>query len=85
MAYMQTVFLAETVFRWLPSGTHDWNKFILPQELSATLKELGMEVRDVSGMIFQPMARKWVLDSSDVSVNYILCAQKLEHPKSINT
>lgn len=67
---------AERILRWLPVGTHDWSKFLTPQELEAALTEAGLPVVDVTGMRFDPLQRDWRRDPKALSVNYILTAVK---------
>ena len=62
---------AEYIMRWLPRGTHDWKKFVRPSELARTLRRNGVEVKDISGMTFNPLTNVWRI-SDDVSVNYVL-------------
>ncbi len=67
---------AEYVLRWLPVGTHDWNKFLQPSEIVMPLMQYGCKQRDLTGMVYHPFSRSWSLDKDDVSVNYLLCLQK---------
>ncbi len=64
---------AEYVLRWLPVGTHDWNAFLRPSEISLPLQALGYRQKDLSGMVYHPVKRYWSLSKSDLSVNYLLC------------
>lgn len=65
---------AEWVMRWLPRGTHDWARFITPDELAQMMKGAGMKPVDRAGMVFNPLAWRWSLSSRDLSVNYLLAA-----------
>jgi 2-polyprenyl-3-methyl-5-hydroxy-6-metoxy-1,4-benzoquinol methylase len=56
-------------------GTHDWNKFITPEELANMVAKTGMVVEDITGMSYNPLAQNASLDS-DTSVNYFLTASK---------
>jgi 2-polyprenyl-6-hydroxyphenyl methylase/3-demethylubiquinone-9 3-methyltransferase len=67
---------AEYVLRWLPIGTHDWNAFLLPSEISVPLQALGFTQTDLSGMVYRPLSRTWSLSTTDISVNYLLCFTK---------
>jgi 2-polyprenyl-6-hydroxyphenyl methylase/3-demethylubiquinone-9 3-methyltransferase len=67
---------AEYVLRWLPAGTHDWNKFVKPDELERLLEDAGLTVRRVQGVAFDPLRWEWRL-SSDTDVNYMVVAEKL--------
>ena len=74
-SYVKAIIGAEYVLRWLPIGTHDWNKFIKPQELDKKLTNEKFKTLDVKGMSFNPLSRKWKR-SDDISVNYIICSLK---------
>lgn len=62
---------AEWVMRWLPKGTHDWKKFITPDELFALLRGAGLDPVDRKGMVFNPVSWSWSLSARDLSVNYV--------------
>lgn len=62
---------AEYVLRWLPKGTHDWRKFITPDELFKLLTEAGLEPVDKKGFVFNPIAQSWSISDRDLSVNYV--------------
>jgi 2-polyprenyl-6-hydroxyphenyl methylase / 3-demethylubiquinone-9 3-methyltransferase len=66
---------AEYVLRWLPRGTHQWEKFVTPNELEAVLERHGLSVIDETGVIYNLLADRWQL-SSDMDVNYMLTAEK---------
>jgi 2-polyprenyl-6-hydroxyphenyl methylase/3-demethylubiquinone-9 3-methyltransferase len=66
---------AEYVLRWLPRGTHQWDKFVTPNELEAALARQGLAVSDETGVIYNLLADRWQI-SSDMDVNYMLTAQK---------
>lgn len=67
---------AEWVLRWLPRGTHDWRRFITPDELAGLVKGGGMSVIDRKGMVFNPVTFGWRLSDRDLSVNYLLAARR---------
>ncbi|MDM7459846.1 MAG: bifunctional 2-polyprenyl-6-hydroxyphenol methylase/3-demethylubiquinol 3-O-methyltransferase UbiG [Paracoccus sp. (in: a-proteobacteria)] len=67
---------AEWVLRWLPRGTHDWNRFITPDELAGLVKNAGLCVVDRKGMVFNPISFSWRLSDRDISVNYLLTARR---------
>ncbi len=69
---------AEYVLRWLPRGTHDWNKFVRPSEASRHLRANGLTVIDIGGVSLDPLAGAW-RESRDTSVNYMLFATKPTH------
>lgn len=63
---------AEWVMRWLPRGTHDWSRFITPDELAGMARGAGLQVEDRAGMVFNPLRWDWSLSPRDLSVNYLL-------------
>jgi len=64
---------AEYVLRWLPRGTHQWDKFVTPEELESAMEKSGLQVIGERGVIYNPFADRWQL-SSDMDVNYMLVA-----------
>jgi 2-polyprenyl-6-hydroxyphenyl methylase / 3-demethylubiquinone-9 3-methyltransferase len=66
---------AEYVLRWLPRGTHQWEKFVTPDELAAALERHGLAVVDETGVIYDLLADRWRL-SSDMDVNYMVVAER---------
>jgi len=67
---------AEWVMRWLPKGTHDWRKFITPDELAGFIRRAGLAPVDRKGMVFNPISWSWSLSSRDLSVNYVTTSVK---------
>ncbi len=67
---------AEYVMRWLPKGTHEWSKFITPDELFALIEGAGMQPVDRKGFQFNPVTWQWRLSDRDLSVNYVTAALK---------
>jgi 2-polyprenyl-6-hydroxyphenyl methylase/3-demethylubiquinone-9 3-methyltransferase len=65
---------AEYVLRWLPRGTHQWDKFVTPQELEVAFENGGLQVTGERGVIYNPFADRWQL-SSDMDVNYMLVGE----------
>lgn len=70
-SWLMAIVGAEHVMRWLPVGTHDWSKFITPDELYALLRRAGLEPVDRKGMVFNPIRWSWSLSDRDLSVNYV--------------
>ena len=62
---------AEYIMQWLPKGTHEWSKFITPDELCAMLEQAGLDPVDRTGFVFNPVAWSWSLSDLDLSVNYV--------------
>ncbi|GGO36341.1 ubiquinone biosynthesis O-methyltransferase [Gemmobacter aquaticus] len=67
---------AEWVMRWLPKGTHDWQKFITPEELYDLIRRAGLTPVDRKGMVFNPISWSWSLSDRDLSVNYVTASVK---------
>jgi len=66
---------AEYVLRWLPPGTHDWNRFITPEELKRELAAADLKVTRLQGVVFDPLRWEWRL-SDDTDVNYMAVAER---------
>ncbi len=67
---------AEYIMRWLPKGTHEWQKFITPDELYALLRRAGLTPVDRKGMVFNPITWSWSLSARDLSVNYVTASTR---------
>jgi 2-polyprenyl-6-hydroxyphenyl methylase / 3-demethylubiquinone-9 3-methyltransferase len=67
---------AEYVLRWLPRGTHQWDKFVTPDELAKHLLDNRLVVAEETGVVYSPFADKWRL-SSDLDVNYMVVAEEM--------
>jgi 2-polyprenyl-6-hydroxyphenyl methylase/3-demethylubiquinone-9 3-methyltransferase len=74
-AFALAIVGAEYVLRWLPRGTHQWDKFVTPAELESALEAGGLRRIGESGVIYNLLADKWQL-SSDMDVNYLLTAER---------
>jgi 2-polyprenyl-6-hydroxyphenyl methylase/3-demethylubiquinone-9 3-methyltransferase len=74
-AYGLAVLGAEYVLRWLPVGTHDWKKFVKPEEIEAPLQAAGMTLLDRRGLTYNPLADSWKA-GADTDVNYMVFAAK---------
>ena len=75
ISYIKAIVGAEYILRWLPIGTHDWNKFIKPEELEKKLSLANFCTIDVKGLEFNPLFNKWK-QSDNLSVNYIICSKR---------
>jgi 2-polyprenyl-6-hydroxyphenyl methylase/3-demethylubiquinone-9 3-methyltransferase len=69
-AYLLAIVGAEYVLRWLPRGTHDWNKFVRPSELAAAVRRAGAELHRLTGISYDPLRDSWGV-SRDLKVNYM--------------
>ena len=75
MSYFKAIIGAEYILRWLPIGTHDWNKFLKPEELEKLLQDKKFSTVDIKGLEFNPILNKWK-KSNNLSVNYIVSSSK---------
>jgi 2-polyprenyl-6-hydroxyphenyl methylase/3-demethylubiquinone-9 3-methyltransferase len=66
---------AEYVLRWVPKGTHQWEKFVTPQELEEAMAAGGVDVFDVAGVVYNPLRDTWS-QSRDVDVNYMCVGRR---------
>ena len=66
---------AEYILRWIPRGTHQWDKFIMPDELELALEQAGLRVTDETGVIYNLFADRFQL-STDMDANYMVLAEK---------
>ena len=71
-SFMLAIVGAEWVMRWLPRGTHDWAKFITPDELAGFVRSAGLDAVDRKGFVFNPVSWTWAISDRDLSVNYVL-------------
>jgi 2-polyprenyl-6-hydroxyphenyl methylase/3-demethylubiquinone-9 3-methyltransferase len=75
-SFVMAIVGAEWVIRWLPKGTHDWAKFITPDELFALITKAGLDPVDKKGMVFNPVSWRWSISTRDLSVNYVTASIK---------
>ena len=75
-SFMMAIIGAEWVMRWLPKGTHDWAKFITPDELYALISKAGLRPVDRRGMVFNPVGWSWRLSDRDLGCNYVTTSVK---------
>jgi 2-polyprenyl-6-hydroxyphenyl methylase/3-demethylubiquinone-9 3-methyltransferase len=66
---------AEYILRWLPRGTHQWDKFVTPNELEIAIEQSGLHITGETGVIYNLLADRWQL-STDMDVNYMVVAEK---------
>ncbi len=70
-SYVQAIVGAEYIMRWLPKGTHDWRKFITPDELYELLRQARLDPVDRTGFVFNPLTWDWSLSKRDLTCNYV--------------
>ena len=75
-SYMMAIIGAEHIMRWLPKGTHEWSKFITPDELFDLMRDAGLDPVDRKGFVFNPVSWSWKLSDRDLSVNYVTASLK---------
>ena len=69
------IFMAENILRWLPKGTHQFEKLVKPEELEMPLNASGMAIMDRTGVFYNPLLDRWNL-SRDMDVNYMVLAER---------
>ena len=74
-SYALAIVGAEYVMRWLPTGTHQWDRFVTPDELSKAIGASGLSETDRRGIIFNPLRGSWSLDA-DTDVNFVMTASR---------
>ena len=74
-SYVKAIIGAEYILRWLPIGTHDWNKFIKPEEMQKKLVDINLLTNSIKGLEFNPIFNKWK-KTENLSVNYIISSYK---------
>jgi 2-polyprenyl-6-hydroxyphenyl methylase/3-demethylubiquinone-9 3-methyltransferase len=75
-SFMMAIVGAEYVMRWLPKGTHEWSKFITPDELYALIRQAGLDPVDKKGFVFNPVTWSWSISARDLSCNYVTASVK---------
>ena len=72
-AYAFMIIAAELILRWVPAGTHQWQRFVTPEELRAALRAAGLTPADTTGLVYNPLTDEFSL-SRDTDVNYFATA-----------
>ena len=73
-SFMLGIVAAEYILRWVPKGSHNWRKFVKPSELVRSLKQEGFESVNISGIVYNPLLRRFNISEKDIDVNYFLTA-----------
>lgn len=73
-SFLAAIIGAEWVMRWLPKGTHEWAKFIQPDELYRLMRTAALDPVDRKGFVFNPVSWQWSVSDRDLSVNYVAAA-----------
>ncbi|WP_081724608.1 bifunctional 2-polyprenyl-6-hydroxyphenol methylase/3-demethylubiquinol 3-O-methyltransferase UbiG [Asticcacaulis sp. YBE204] len=74
-AHALGIVAAEYILQWVPKGTHDWNKFLKPEEIEGFLSDTGVNPDPATGVSYNPITARWAL-SNDTSVNYMIVARR---------
>jgi 2-polyprenyl-6-hydroxyphenyl methylase / 3-demethylubiquinone-9 3-methyltransferase len=74
-AYLLAIVGGEYILRWLPVGTHQWDRFVTPDELTRHLRAAGLETPVLKGLVYNPLADTWSV-GGDTDVNYLAAAAK---------
>lgn len=77
LAWLGAILTAEYIMKWLPKGTHEFSKFLSPQEVRKLFEVQGLEILNLSGMIYNPLMKSWSLNPRQLSINYIGVAKKI--------
>ena len=75
-AYLLAIIGVEYVLRMLPRGNHEYSKFIRPSELGQWIRDAGLDIDQMTGLLYNPITKTYKLDERDVDVNYMICARK---------
>lgn len=75
-SYALGIVAAERILGWLPRGTHDWKRFVTPDEMYALMEGAGLEPVDKKGMVMDPISWRWSLSDRDLRVNYLAASLK---------
>ena len=75
-SYLMAIIGAEHIMRWLPKGTHEWDKFITPDELYGLIEKAGLKPVDRKGFVFNPLTWSWSISDRDLTVNYVTASIK---------
>ncbi len=75
-SYLLAIIGVEYVLRMLPKGTHEYSKFIRPSELGQWIRDAGLDIDQMTGLLYNPITKTYKLDERDVDVNYMICVRK---------
>jgi 2-polyprenyl-6-hydroxyphenyl methylase/3-demethylubiquinone-9 3-methyltransferase len=75
-SYLFAVIGAEYILGLLPRGTHDYSRFISPSEMESWARQSGLQLINMTGLVYNPLTREYRLNKQDVSVNYMACFRK---------
>ncbi len=70
------IIAAEYILRWVPRGTHSWQKFVKPSELAKAARHNSLKPGDITGLIYNPLKSGFTLSKTDIDVNYLMSCKK---------
>lgn len=76
-SYWLAIAAAERILRWVPKGTHDWNRFLRPEKLRRLMQDAKLRPVDSAGLVYSPLRHAWRLSETDVSINYAMAAIRM--------
>ena len=71
------IFVAEEILKWIPKKSHNYAKLVKPKELTSFLEKNNMKILDITGLVFNPISREWILNKKMTKINYFCTAQKI--------
>lgn len=77
---LMAIYGAEYVLRWLPPGTHDWNKFVPPEDMQIAIEGAGLKVNSIDGLSYNPIGDSWSI-TKDLDVNYFMVSESPQNPE----
>jgi len=77
-SYLFAIVGAEKVLKMVPDGTHDFDKFIRPSELGTWIRQAGLRSTEMTGLVYNPLTKRYSLNPRDLDVNYMIAAEKPE-------
>lgn len=78
-SFLLGVVMAEYVLGWVPPGTHDWDRFVKPSEMTALWGPLGLNPLDISGVVYSPLTRSFRISKGNAAVNYFMVGKKVNN------
>lgn len=75
-SFLLGVVMAEYVLKWVPAGTHDWDKFVRPSEMVNIWDKAGIEAVDITGLVYRPLSRSFAICKGKAAVNYFMTGKK---------
>lgn len=77
-SFLLGIVAAEYILRWVPRGTHSWQKFVKPSELARMARPAALSPKNITGLIYNPVRSEFVLSNTDLDVNYLMALKKAD-------